>query len=50
MGGHDRYRTGDGPHQDIKVIHTEIHPEYNASSGTDIAILYLERDVEFTGE
>lgn len=50
MGGFDRLATGDGPHQDIKVIHTELHPRYDESSGTDIGILYLQHDVKFTGK
>lgn len=37
--------------QDIKVIRSEQHPDYNEQTKmNDIAILYLERDVKFTGK
>lgn len=50
MGTHDRWEKDDGPHQDVNVTHTEMHLEYKTMSGTDIAVLYLERDVDFTGK
>lgn len=49
MGAHDRFASGPGPHRDVKVIHIENHLDYKTMTGSDIAILYLERDVEFTG-
>lgn len=51
MGEHDISSTTDGAVEDIKVIRSERHPNYNKRDGTnDIAILYLERDVAFTSE
>lgn len=35
--------------QDVNIIRTESHPDYDSRYGTnDIAILYLERDVDAT--
>lgn len=49
LGEHDISSTTDGVVQDIKVIRTERHSNYNRRDGTnDIAILYLERDVDIT--
>lgn len=37
--------------QDVKVIRSELHPNYDSRDRTnDIAILYLDRDVNFTGK
>lgn len=50
LGEHDFLSTTDGEHQDIKVIGMEKHDKLNERTGAnDIGILYLERDVEFTG-
>ncbi|XP_031626165.1 venom serine protease Bi-VSP-like isoform X2 [Contarinia nasturtii] len=49
LGEHDISSTSDGEVQDIKVIRSERHADYNRRDGTnDIAILYLERDVQFS--
>lgn len=52
FGEHDiSSTTDDGDLEDIKVIRSERHPDYNKRDGTnDIAILYLERDVSFSSE
>lgn len=51
FGEHDISSTTDGDVEDIKVIRSERHPDYNKRDGTnDIAILYLERDVSFSSE
>lgn len=35
--------------QDVKVIQSDRHPEYNERFGAnDIAILHLERDIDAT--
>lgn len=50
LGEHDIRTEDDGPHQDVKVVHTESHGNYIRRQGlNDIGILYLERDVDFTG-
>ena len=37
--------------EDVKVIRMEKHPRFNKPfMSNDIAILYLERDVEFSGK
>lgn len=48
LGEHDLTTTDDGPHEDIKITHVEKHSEYSARIN-DIAIIYLEHDVTFTG-
>lgn len=51
MGEHDVSATDDGTFQDIEVDHAVEHPEWEETFKTnDIGIVYLERDVEFTGE
>lgn len=35
---------------DANVTNVEMHPDYIQNTGTDIAILYLSEDVNFTGE
>lgn len=49
MGEHDR-SDDDGQHQDINVVRADPHDSFNSRLMiNDIAIIYLERDVEFTG-
>lgn len=49
MGEHD-VDTEDGFHEDIGIDHFKTHEEYDDYLWiNDIAIIYLERDVEFTG-
>lgn len=51
LGEHDVRHTHDGKHQDVKVVESTPHPKYNRTSlKTDIAMLRLEHDVEFTRE
>ncbi|XP_055303524.1 venom protease-like [Sitodiplosis mosellana] len=47
--GEYNFSSYDASVQDLKVIRTERHPNYNERDGTnDIAILYLERDVHIS--
>ncbi|XP_037048485.1 venom protease-like [Bradysia coprophila] len=49
LGEHDISSTTDGVVEDVNVIRAERHPEYNRHDKTnDIAIIYLERDVNMT--
>ncbi|TMW39898.1 hypothetical protein DOY81_015022, partial [Sarcophaga bullata] len=49
LGEHDLSKDTETKHVDIPVVRTEKHPNYNARNGhSDIAILYLERNVQFT--
>lgn len=51
LGEWDYNTDSDGPHQDIKIADHEVHEAYNTTIKIhDIAIIYLERDVDFTGE
>lgn len=51
LGEHDISSTSDGVTRDIKVIQSTPHPNYNYRDGTnDIALLYLERDVDISCE
>lgn len=51
MGEHDKRTESDGPHQDIQIMDFETHDDYdNFVKINDIAMIYLERDAEFTGE
>lgn len=53
LGAVDKYAFGDGPHKNARLIYAEKYPGYNESEhnlGKDIGVLYLESDVEFTGE
>lgn len=50
LGEHD-LRTDDGGHQDIPIARTVTHEEFDPNIKTnDIAIIHLERDVEFSGK
>lgn len=50
LGEHD-LRTDDGHHQDIRVARIVVHENFDPFiKSNDIAILQLERDVEFSGE
>ncbi|XP_030380378.1 uncharacterized protein LOC115628430 [Scaptodrosophila lebanonensis] len=49
LGEHDLGTDTEARHVDINVARYESHPEYNRRNGrSDIALLYLERNVEFT--
>lgn len=51
LGEHDITSTDDGEVEDVKVVRSLPHENYNKKDGTnDIAMLYLERDVEFTSK
>lgn len=51
MGEHDISSTTDGVIREIKVIRSAPHLFYNQLEGTnDIAILYLEQDVDISRE
>lgn len=51
LGEHDRSTTEDGEHLDISVDRVDAHDSFNSRLMTnDIAMIYLERDVEFTGK
>lgn len=51
LGEHDRRTTDDGQHQDIGIVRAAAHEDYSSRYMiNDIAVLFLERDVEFTGE
>lgn len=50
LGGHNNTRFNDGLHEDIPIRHFVSHPFYNPNNRpNDIAIAYLEHDVEFSG-
>ncbi|XP_037827472.1 LOW QUALITY PROTEIN: venom protease-like [Lucilia sericata] len=49
LGELDLTTDTEGRHVDIRVVRSEKHPDYSPQSGhSDIAILYLEHNVEFT--
>lgn len=49
LGAHRINSTNDEFVQDVNIIRAEIHPSYNEKYGlNDIAILYLERDIDAT--
>lgn len=51
MGEYDKRTESDGPHQDIKIADYETHSDHDDFIKiNDIAMIYLEHDVEFTGE
>lgn len=51
LGEHDISSTTDGAVEDIKVIRSERHPNYNKRDGTnDIAILFLEHDASLSSK
>lgn len=48
--GEHNLKIDDGKHVDIDIKQIETNSEYNKNYGTnDIAMLYLERDAEITG-
>lgn len=50
LGEHDIRTTSDGMHDDVIIVRSEPHAEYDQTTKIhDIAILYLEREIEFTG-
>ncbi|XP_016994354.2 venom protease-like [Drosophila takahashii] len=51
VGEHDLSTDTETPHVDINIARYVAHPEYNRRNGrSDLAILYLERNVEFTSK
>lgn len=51
LGGHNIGSTTDRDVQDIKIIRSVIHPDYDIRDGTsDIAVLYLEHDAQLSSE
>lgn len=49
LGEHDISVTTDGEVQDIKIIRSVKHPDYDKRDGTsDIAVLYLEHDAQLS--
>ncbi|KAI8116971.1 Venom serine protease Bi-VSP [Lucilia cuprina] len=49
LGEHDLTTDTEARHVDIRVVRSERHPDYTPRNGhSDIAILYLERNVEFS--
>lgn len=51
LGEHDIRTTDDGLHKDVRVKNSVPHEEYNGALDiNDIGIVYLARDVIFTGE
>lgn len=49
LGEHD-ISTEDDEHQDFPVVHVERHASFSPKwKINDIAVLYLQRDVEFDG-
>lgn len=48
LGAHQLNSTSDDFTQDVKVIRSEAHPNYERYGINDIAILHLERDVDAT--
>ncbi|KAM7357438.1 venom serine protease Bi-VSP-like [Cochliomyia hominivorax] len=49
LGEHDLTTDTEAHHVDINVVRIEKHPDYYKPSGrNDIAVLYLERNVEFS--
>lgn len=51
LGEHDISSTTDGSTEDINIIRSERHPNYDRRDGTsDIAVLYLEHDAELSSE
>lgn len=48
---YDNLTIKDGQHEDIRVSHAEPHKKYNKIFHlNDIGLVYLERDVTFTGK
>lgn len=51
LGVHDINARNDEAVQEVKVIRSEKHLDFNQLDGTnDIAILYLERDLDITSK
>lgn len=51
LAEHDIGTQSDGTHEDILISKTVKHGQYNEESKVnDIAMIYLERHVEFSGE
>ncbi|XP_065720238.2 venom protease isoform X3 [Drosophila suzukii] len=51
LGEHDLSTDTETPHVDINIARYVSHPEYNRKNGrSDMAILYLERNVEFNSK
>lgn len=51
LGEHDTRTTDDGQHKDVRVKNSIPHKEYSGVLDiNDIGIVYLARDVIFTGE
>lgn len=49
LGEYDLSTTNDGQHEDIGIVNFEMAELDEAHIINDIAVLYLERHVEFTG-
>lgn len=50
LGENDNAKLSDGYHEDVEVDHYVVHPGYRPDSRPhDIAILFLKRDVDFSG-
>lgn len=50
LGEHDVENVYDGMHDDVPIVRIKQHAEYDQTTKIhDIAILYLEREVKFTG-
>lgn len=50
LGERDLRTEDDGPHQDIPIARSVAHEQYDPVwKFNDIAMLHLERDVEFSG-
>lgn len=51
MAEHDIGTQSDGPHANILIRKSVKHGQYNVDSKVhDIAIVYLDQDVEFSGK
>lgn len=50
FGEHDTRTDDDGPHQDFQIARAVRHEKFKSPQKTyDIAIIHIERDVEFSG-
>lgn len=51
LGEHDTLTTEDGQHEDVDIASIEVHEKYvRTPKVNDIAIVYLKKDVTFTGK
>lgn len=51
LGEYDLETTDEVPHQDVVIARSVPHKEFDPEMKlNDIAIIYLSRDVKFTGE